>query len=76
MVTLFYVKSLVTDFCSRQSEIPTSSCWVVLVCRRPLMRWRTHGPVELTSELLTVVYVDVVEHILVHDVSLRRVDFD
>lgn len=31
----------------------------------------THGPVELASELLAVVYVDVVEDVLVHHVSLR-----
>lgn len=34
------------------------------------MLWGTHGPVELASELLPIIYVDVVKDVLVHHVSL------
>lgn len=63
------LKSIVS---SLPAKLPTSPCskLVILVCRRPLVLWRTHGPVELASELLTVIYVDVVKHILVHHISL------
>lgn len=55
-------------------EVPTGPCCQLVVLMRlcPLMRWGAHGPMELASELLPVVYVDVVKHVLVHHVGLRE----
>ncbi len=39
---------------------------------RAALSRRVHGPVQLPSELLPVVHVNVVEHVLMHHICLRR----
>ncbi len=54
-------------------------CACVCVCvicgcsrTRAALSRRVHGPVQLASELQPVVHVDVVEHVLMQHICLRR----
>lgn len=71
--------------CERQTAgwaVPGSRARLRAPAGRPTCVWarglparglrRVHGPVQLPAEVLAVVHVDVVVHVLVHHVRLKR----